>query len=171
MNATAMATAGVDPRLATSLAALVPRIAACFIDPWWVIGSTAAHLAITHEIALHDIDVLASVRDVEAFAGRHADALDCSYVPGDDGRFRSRFARFRFGSLPVELMGGLQVDDGSGWREVDVAATCIVDCSGQPVPVPTPAEQVRLFELFGRAKDLDKARLLRRLATESVDAA
>jgi hypothetical protein len=153
-----------------ALGALAPRIAGCFRDPWWIIGSTAAHLAAAPEIVPHDIDVLASARDVDAFAARHGDALDRDYRPGDGARFRSRFARFAFAPLPVELMGGLEVDDGRGWRAVRVGSTRMIDCEGEAIPLPTVAEQIRLFELFGRGKDLEKARILRRHARETTDA-
>lgn len=160
--------AAVDPRVTAAVAMLVPRIAACFRDPWWIIGSTAAHLAGAPEIVPHDVDVLASVRDVDAFVARHGEALDRSTVPADGARFRSRFARFTFAPLPVELMGALEVDAGDGWQAVHVAATRWLDCGGYAVPVPSRAEQLRLFELFGRDKDLAKARLLRPDATPSI---
>jgi len=171
MNAAADGRAAkCDPRVIAALGELVPRIAGCFRDPWWVIGSAAAHLVAAPEIVPHDIDVLASAHDVDAFAARHGDVLDRDYRPGDGARFRSRFARFAFAPLPVELMGGLEVDDGRGWRAVHVGATRMVDCDGQAIPLPTVAGQIRLFEWFGRDKDLEKARILRRHARETADA-
>jgi len=144
-----------------AVAAVAPRLAQACRDPWWLIGSTALHLAGEAEELPHDIDVLTSERDAEAFIALHAGRLERDHEPADGTRFRSRFARFGFDPLPVELMGGLQVAREGAWVPVRIEATRIIDCAGQAVPVPTLAEQLRLFEWFGREKDLDKAHRLR----------
>ena len=152
--------AGRSPVVA-SVAALAPLFAASFRDPWWLIGSTAMYLSGDTDIVPGDIDVLTSERDVDAFVARHDHLLQRGHQPADDSRFRSCFARLRFSPLPVELMGGLQVSRDGTWTPVRIESTLVVDCRGHAVQVPTLAEQLRLFEWFGRAKDLDKARRLR----------
>lgn len=144
-----------------SVAKLAPSFAQSSRDPWWLIGSTAMLLAGVDDVLPHDIDVLASKRDADAFIARHGDLLERDHRPAGDERFRSRFARFRFAPLPVEVMGGLQVRRGDAWMPVRIEATRMVDCAGAVVPIPTPDEQLRLFEWFGRDKDIDKARRLR----------
>jgi len=144
-----------------SVTALAPLFERSFLDPWWLIGSAALQLAGEGNTFPHDIDVLTSERDADAFIARHGDLLDHGYQPADDMRFRSRFARFVFCPLPVELMGGLQVSHEGAWEPVRIEATRMIDCGGHAVAVPTLAEQLRLFEWFGRSKDLDKARSLR----------
>ena len=69
-------------------------------------------------------------------------------------------------ALPVEVMGGLQVRHDGAWRDVVVADSTTAECGDHVFPVPSLREQVRLFELFGRDKDLDKARRLRRYLRE-----
>jgi hypothetical protein len=113
------------------------------------------------DIVPHEIDVLASARDAEGFVLRHAGLIERDHRPPGDELFRSRFARFRFAPLPVEVMGGLHVRRDGAWKPVRIATTRLVDCGGAVVPVPSPAEQLRLFEWFGRDKDIDKARRLR----------
>ena len=144
-----------------SVATLAPLFAGVFRDPWWLIGSTAMHLAGEVDAFPHDVDVLTSERDADAFIARHRELLEHEYRPADGERFRSRFARFGFSPLPVELMGGLQVRREGEWLPVRIESTRMIDCAGHSIPVPTLAEQLRLFEWFGRAKDLDKARGLR----------
>jgi hypothetical protein len=145
-----------------AVARLAPSLAETFRDPWWLIGSTAMVLLGVDDIVPHDIDVLASARDAEAFMVRHADLLERDHRPAGDELFRSRFARFRFAPLPVEVMGGLQVCRDGAWEPVRIGATRMVECGGDVVvPVPAPAEQLRLFEWFGRGKDIDNARRLR----------
>ena len=144
-----------------AVAGLAPAFVESFRDPWWLIGSTAMLLAGVDDVLPHDIDVLASERDADAFIARHGDSLERDYRPAGEERFRSRFARFRFAPLPVEVMGGLQVRRGDAWMPVRIEATRMVDCAGAVVPIPTSDEQLRLFEWFGRDKDIDKARRLR----------
>lgn len=144
-----------------SVAGLAPSFAESFRDPWWLIGSTAMLLAGVDDVQPHDIDVLASERDADAFIARHGDLLERDHRPAGDERFHSCFARFRFAPLPVEVMGGLQVRRGNAWMPVRIEATRMVDCAGTMLPIPAPDEQLRLFEWFGRDKDIDKARRLR----------
>jgi len=147
--------------IVAAVAGLAPSFAETFRDPWWLIGSTAMLLSGVDGVVPGDIDVLTSERDAEAFVARHADMLDGNHRPPGDALFRSRFARFRFSPLPVEVMGGLQVRRDGAWVPVRIEATRMVDCGGALVPAPEPTEQLRLFEWFGRDKDLDKARRLR----------
>jgi hypothetical protein len=155
-------TAPAEPDVVVrSVAALAPLFASAFRDPWWLIGSAAMHLAGEGDAFPHDIDVLTSERDAEAFIARHGELLEHEHRPADGERFRSRFARFGFSPLPVELMGDLQVWREGEWRPVRIEFTRMIDCAGHSIAVPTLAEQLRLFEWFGRAKDLDKARRLR----------
>lgn len=144
-----------------SVARLAPSFAETFRDPWWLIGSTAMLLSGVDDVPPRDIDVLTSERDADAFIVRHADLVERDHRPAGDERFRSRFARFRFAPLPVEVMGGLQVRREDAWTPVRIGATRMVDCVGAAVPVPEADEQLRLFEWFGRDKDIDKARRLR----------
>jgi len=154
--------AGVAAALDATLAALSARFAAAPPrDPWWVIGSAAAVLAGVDGFAPHDVDVLLSARDADAFVESQRDTRDTAYVPDDDARFRSRFARFRFAPMPVEVMGGLEVFRHGAWQAVEIAEGSRVACAGGGIPVPSLREQLRLFEWFGRDKDLAKAQRVR----------
>ncbi len=139
--------------LAARLAAIAPR------EPCWLIGSAAAAVAGVQGIEPHDLDLLLGERDAEAFTARHRDLVD-GYTPGDAARFRSRFARIRFDGWPVEVMGGLQVRREGRWETVEIGERLPVPGIDEPLRVPSLREQLRLFERFGRDKDLAKARLI-----------
>jgi len=147
------------------LAAAVPELHRLCRDPWTLIGSAAACLA-GAEVAVADLDVLTSVRDAETLIEHWRARRDDAYVPGGEERFRSRFARFRFPGLPVEVMGGLELCGERGWEPVRVDAIVTREVDGLAVPVPAVAEQIRVLESFGRPKDLQRAVLLKRLSGE-----
>src|SRR5690606_285613 len=77
-------------------------------DPWVVIGSAAVRLA-GADVAVADLDVLTSVRDADTLIGQWRARRDETHAPAGAKRFRSRFARFLFPGLPVEVMGGLEL--------------------------------------------------------------
>ena len=142
--------------------AAVPVIAETFVDDWWVVGSAAAALSGCDAVVPADIDILCSVRDADALRQVWAAHIDASFAPRDDDRFRSRFARFVHLPLPLEVMGGLQVNGAGGWSALFVQATRTVKLAGHVVPVPTIAEQIRVLQLFGRDKDLARVAQLTR---------
>jgi len=72
------------------------------------------------------------------------------------------FGLWREPPIPVEVMGGFSVANDGGWREVALATREPVTVAGARVYVPAAEELVRLLHAFGRAKDLDRARLLER---------
>jgi len=148
-------------RLRSTLAACVPELQRHCVDPWVVIGSAAAWLVGAH-VEVADLDVLTSTRDARSLAGHwRACALAADKLEGAD-RFRSHFARFRFG-LPVEVMGDLEVMTPAGWTPVRIDASRIVEVDGLGVPVPTVGEQIRLLECFDRPKDRLRIGLLKSL--------
>jgi len=135
----------------------LPELARTFRDPWWIIGSAAMALIGMPDIAPQDIDVLCSRDDALRLHAAWAAHADRVYRPQDEARFRSAFARFTHLSMPLEVMGGLDVMTPEGWRPLRVLEDAAVDIGGHAVRVPTPAEQQRIFLLFGRPKDLTKA--------------
>jgi len=68
----------------------------------------------------------------------------------------------------VEVMGGLELDQGEGWQSVSPGRLVLAGLQGMAVPVPTLDDQIRIFESFGRDKDRDRAAALRRLRQPSV---
>ncbi len=154
-----------DPQqsaVTAALVATVPDLHRHCRDPWIVIGSVAAYLA-GAAVTVADLDVLTSVRDAQAMARHWQAQRDLEYTPADSPRFRSHLARFHFGGLPVEVMGGLEVSGADGWVPVRIGASTCVDIGGLAVPIPTVAEQIRVLQSFARPKDFQRVALLKAL--------
>lgn len=130
-------------------------------DPWVVIGSAAAWLA-GAEVTVADVDVLTSARDARRLIDHWHPRLLATEASTDGDRFRSQFARFDF-PMAVEVMGGLELASPGAWKAVRVETIQWVQIEGVEVPIPTRAEQVRLFDAFGRPKDRERAEGLKRL--------
>jgi hypothetical protein len=157
----------VSPALYRTLAQIVPDLYVHCVEPWCLIGSTAA-LLVGADVGVADVDVLVSRGDAERLVTLWASLRDDVYEPAGADRFRSHFARFRFPAMPVEIMGGLELDSGDGWQPVRVTQMTVVGVNGMAVPVPSMAEQIRILESFGRDKDRHRASLLRALASSPV---
>jgi hypothetical protein len=158
------ASAGIDTSAALCevLAASVPDLHCYCRDPWTLIGSGAAWLA-GAKVTVADLDVLTSARDAKNLIGHWRERLDTTTASAGVERFRSRFARFVFPALAVEIMGGLEVSGDAGWEPVRIGKTITVDVAGVRVPIPAVEEQIRLLESFGRPKDRRRASLLKAL--------
>jgi hypothetical protein len=152
----------VGQALREAVAAAVPPLHQHCRDAWAVIGSAAVSLA-GADVAVADLDLLTSAEDAERLKTLWRERLDLVYEPAGADRFRSRFARFRFPGMPVEVMGGLELQGADGWQPVDVGEVVHVNCASVLVPIPSTAEQIRILESFGRPKDLQRAALLRAL--------
>ena len=157
----------IPPALFVALTELVPDLHVHCAEPWCLIGSAAARL-LGAEVSVADIDVLVSPADAGTLAALWVDRRDATHTPADDGRFRSHFARFSFPGMPVEVMGGLELNQGDGWQPVSPGRLVLVGVQGMAVPVPALDEQIRIFESFGRDKDRARATALRRLRQPSV---
>lgn len=156
----------MNPSLHDAVLAHVPDLHQHCRDPWAVIGSAAARL-VGADVTVADLDVLTSSADAERMIECWRSWLDATHVPMDSERFRSRFARFCFPELPVELMGGLELHETDGWQPVRVSKLVHVTCADISVPVPVLSEQIRILERFARPKDLQRASLLRALPERS----
>lgn len=145
------------------LAAVVPDLHRLCRDPWTLIGSAAARLA-GADVTVADLDVLTSVRDADTLIGQWRARLDETHAPAGTERFRSRFARFLFPGLPVEVMGGLELCGEHGWAPVPIGEVVMCEVAGIAVPIPAVAEQIRILESFGRPKDHQRAAWLKHLS-------
>jgi len=154
-----------EVRLQEALALAVPDLQACCRDGWCLIGSAAAWL-VGAAVTVADVDVLTSRRDAEALLGHWQTRLLAPSSAGAE-RFRSRFARFGFSGLAVEVMGGLEVFGNEGWSPVHVDDIIQAKLAGLTLPIPTVAEQIRLLRRFGRPKDQQRAALLQPLYVQA----
>lgn len=135
----------------------LPELARTFRGPWWIIGSAAMALAGVPGIVPQDIDVLCSRADALRLRELWSGHVDGQFQPADEARFRSTFARFTHLSMPLEVMGGLEVMTAAGWQALRVHEDLRIDIAGHAVRLPTLADQHRILLAFGRDKDLAKA--------------
>jgi hypothetical protein len=157
----------VSPALYATLAEIVPELHVQCVDPWCLIGSAAALLA-GAAVGVADVDVLVSRDDAERLMRLWASQREHAHQAADGDRFRSHFARFRFPGLPVEVMGGLELNDGDAWKQVSMGRLTLVGLNGLAVPVPSIQDQIRILESFGRDKDQRRAAALRTLASSPL---
>ncbi len=127
-------------------------------DPWWVISSAAVALHGVVPIEVGDVDVLMSVGD----ARRLMDALGITPIEdGTSSLFRSTlFGRWETPPLVAEIMAGFHVATAAGWTEVLPRTRVPILVEGCVVYMPDRAELAGMLSLFGRPKDLERARFL-----------
>ena len=113
---------------------------------WALIGSGALILLGVPLEAAGDLDVVVDADGARRLRSAWTEWLESAEPKAPDGPFRSDdFARYLTPWGPVEVMGGLRVRG----RLLDVAG-----------PIPGAEEQLRILRLFGRPKDLAKARVV-----------
>jgi len=130
-------------------------------DPWWIFGGAAMALAGLDESHVPDVDIMASPRDARALI----DALHGQVVqdPGE-GLFRSEvFGQILTTPVPLDVMANMDVRAGGDWTPVAFHSRTPVDVGGAVVFIPAVAEQIATCRLFGRPKDLERARRLEAL--------
>jgi hypothetical protein len=173
----ARAAAGLTPvaaatplaRIHAALGQLDADLARHAQAPVFLIGSTAARLA-GALVEANDLDLLAGVDDAARLEQAWAARRTGDYEPADGQLFRSRFARYAFPAMPVEVMGGLEVCVGGVWRRLAIGDAAPLDGHAPCLHLPSVAEQLRVLALFGRAKDRARAALLRPLLGEDDEA-
>ena len=147
----------MTPALAETLQ-MVAAAAHSAADPWWIIGSAAVVLHGGVVGRVKDVDLMMSARDAEGLLRRAG--VEPRRGTGDE-RFRSMvFGTWSKPPIPVEAFGGFELCAGGVWRAVALDTREAVTVGGAQVFVPSREELVRLLQSFGRAKDLERARLL-----------
>ena len=137
--------------------AMVAEAASGASSPWWIIGSAAVVLHGCCVPHVRDVDLLMSAADAEQLLRRVGGRLR----PTDtDPRFRSRVFGNWDAPVPVEVFGGFALATPQGWRDVFLSTRKPVTIAGRKLFVPSADELVPLLHSFGRAKDLERARIL-----------
>lgn len=129
-------------------------------EPWWIIGSAAVALHGAPVINVRDVDLMMGQNDARRFLASVGVAPEPA---SDHPRFRSMVLGI-WGEppLPVEVFGDFSLATSNGWRPVRLHSREPVTVGGRSVFVPSAGELEALLLSFGRAKDLERARLLRR---------
>jgi hypothetical protein len=126
----------------------------------FIIGSCAMLLSSLSISTVTDLDLLVSSADADKLKLKWTNRIRKNFSPENQHLFRSNFARFDFGKLDVEVMGNLEVNKNNQWQPVLVEQAVEISIEGMKIKIPTLQEQKRIFMLFGRAKDLTKAKMI-----------
>lgn len=128
-------------------------------DQWWIIGSAAVVLHGGHVTHVKDVDLMMSARDADAFL-RRVGAQRGGAEPSD--RFYSPvFGVWSEPPVPVEAFGGFRLAINGTWQEVSFPTREPIKVGEATVYVPSATDLVQLLQSFGRAKDWERANLLR----------
>jgi hypothetical protein len=132
-------------------------------DDWWLIGSAAMVL---HGVALaqiDDVDILTTPAGARRLAAHWGVEPT---TPGPSERFDSDvFFQRSDTPLAVEVMAGFRVKAAGGWTPVLPKTRVALAWPGGPWFAPSRAELLDMLALFGRAQDLQRAKLLSALPT------
>ena len=139
---------------------LVAANGANIAGEWWIIGSTAALLAGCHVFEPDDVDVFGSTETMREFVKSFGSEADDA---PSHKQFRSMpYQRIHLPhATPIEVIGGLEVLFEGHWQRLLIKSRNEISGFGAPLWIPSVKEQIRIFELFGRPKDLAKAKTLR----------
>ena len=150
------------PGLAETLARIAPDLHA-LAEPWWLIGSAAMVLHGVDLAQIDDIDILTTPTGARRLAARWGVEPT---TPGPSERFDSEVFFQKFDTpLAVEVMAGFRVKAVQGWTAILPKTRVALAWPGGPWFAPSRAELLDMLALFGRPQDLERAALLRALAT------
>lgn len=149
-----------DMRIRDALADIEHDLGRQLTSDAFVIGSAAVCL-VGADIDVADLDILTTTDDARRLEQVWQSRRLHDYLPSDGGLFRSRFARYAFTAMPVEIMGGLEVCVEDAWQSVRIDESRPLDGYAARLRLPSPAELRRVLHLFGREKDCRRAAVLR----------
>ena len=146
----------LTPRLVETLDR-VARAGQGLAEPWWIFGSAAMALAGVRRLDPPDVDVMSTADGARVLLAR----LGGEPVVGGPGRVRSQvFGKCLDGPLAIEVMGGFEVATAEGWTPVALRTRRRIAWPAGDLWIAEPAEQAAVCRLFGRPKDLARARML-----------
>lgn len=149
-----------DMRIRDALADIEHDLGRQLTSDAFVIGSAAVYL-VGADIDVADLDILTTTEDALRLETVWQSRRLRDYLPSDGGLFRSRFARYAFAAMPVEIMGGLEVCVANAWQRVRIDESRPLDGYAARLRLPSSAELRRVLQLFGRDKDRRRAAVLR----------
>lgn len=137
-------------------------------DDYFIIGSAALILTGIEITDTRDIDILTSDRDANRLRGMWKSRLVENHTTTNDDLFRSNFSRYHFGALDVEILGDLEVQKDNQWKRLIIQDYIIHSEKGIQLKLPSIEEQKRIFQWFGRDKDIIKLDLIERHKSDCI---
>ncbi len=129
-------------------------------DNFYLIGSAALNLSGFELDKMYDIDILVSDRDADFLREEWGNRLTKEHITSDDKLFSSKFARYKFSVLDIEIMGDLKVNKKGIWERLEITENESIAVGNFEIKIPTLNEQKRIFQLFGREKDKKRIKLI-----------
>lgn len=125
---------------------------------WWIIGSSAAYL-LGADFTPEDVDVVASAEVIAMMTGISSNGRR----EQSESWFHSDpFFRLEVDDgLPIEFMGDLTFGHEGARTPLRIETRQAIKLTSGIVYVPEIKEQITIFEIFGRPKDLQKAKILK----------
>ena len=129
-------------------------------DNFYLIGSAALILSGFELDKMYDIDILVSDRDADFLREEWGNQLIKDHITSDDKLFSSKFARYKFSVLDIEIMGELKVNKNGIWERLEITENESIADGNFQIKIPTLNEQNRILQLFGREKDKKRIKLI-----------
>ena len=129
-------------------------------DSFYIIGSAALSISGFKLDEMHDIDILVSARDADFLGKEWGNRFIKGNITKDDELFASKFTRYKFSVLDIEIMGELKVNKNGIWERLEITECKSIDKGGFEIKIPTLEEQKRILQLFGRVKDMQRLKLI-----------
>ena len=128
-------------------------------NEYWFIGSSSLSLQ-GIEVDFADIDLLTSREDAIVLMEQLKEYRVSHPLHTDNHRYRSQFARFLIAGYAVEVMGDLEIIYNRHWVQVinTVKETERITISHHVLPVPSLPDQLTIYTLLDRPKDIHKIR-------------
>jgi len=129
-------------------------------DNFYLIGSAALSLSGVKLDKIYDVDILVSDSDADFLRTEWGHRLIKEHITTDDELFSSKFARYKFSLLDIEIMGELKVNKQGIWERLEISACESLTVGNFEIKIPTLDEQKRILQLFGREKDKKRIKLI-----------
>ena len=149
----------VEEKITCTLAEAFPALQ-LLRDNFHLIGSAALFLSGIRMDEIYDIDILVSERDADFLSVEWENRLIKEHVTTNDELFSSKFARYRFSFLDIEIMGDLKVNIRGIWQPLEITENESVTTEIHEIRVPTLEKQKKILQLFGREKDKQRIKLI-----------
>lgn len=130
-------------------------------QPWFIIGTSNLLLA-GFNVEPNDIDILTD-KSTASLIHKFLKPFEVPVqLKKDDEKFRSAFSRYNIEGVSIELMGDLQVNTNAGWVDVLplVNSPHQINLNENFFTIPSNADQIKIYTLFGRQKDETVLKLL-----------
>jgi len=133
---------------------LLPALLQPVTGEWILIGTSSLYLQ-GYSVSPCDIDILCNVE-----TALQIDLLLKPYLlPFETNvtrdKFSSLFSRYRINGIVIEVMGDLQVNTGKKWIKLldRIQKFESKKLGAYSIKTPSKADQIKIYKLFGRAKD------------------